>query len=132
MLLDGLVDKKTYTTTMAEIETSILENEYLLEKYKENNVDIAESVTRILYFVGNLRNIIESSNVGDRRYIIGLLLSNSVITGKKCSFSLAKPFCKILENQGKRNWLESVSDFRTKDILELLTLGRKIDMLINR
>ena len=67
---------RTYTTTLAEIETNILENEHLLEKYQENNVDIAESITNILKFVGNLRKIIESSKVQDRRYIFGILLSN--------------------------------------------------------
>lgn len=112
MLLDGLVDKKTYTTTLAKIETTILENEHLLEKYQENNVDIAESITNILKFVGNLRKIIESSKVCDRREILGIILSNSLIDGKKCLFSLAKPFCKIRENLGKSSWLASVSKTR--------------------
>ena len=67
MLLDGLIDKSTYTTTLAEIETNVLENEHLLEKYQENNVDIAESITNILKFVGNLRKIIESSKVHLKR-----------------------------------------------------------------
>ena len=44
-------------------ENQDLENEHLLEKYQENNVDIAESITNILKFVGNLRKIIESSKV---------------------------------------------------------------------
>ena len=86
MLLDGLVDKTTYKNTLAEIETTILENEHLLEKYQENNVDIAESITNILKFAGNLRKIIESSKVDDRREIMGLILSNSVILDKKCLF----------------------------------------------
>ena len=105
MLLDGLVDKSTYTTTLAEIETNILENEHLLAKYQENNVDIAESITNILKFTGNLRKIIDSSKVQDRREIFGILLSNSVITGRKCLFFLQKPFCKIFENSSKNKWL---------------------------
>ena len=82
-------------------ENQDLENEHLLEKYQENNVDIAESITNILKFVGNLRKIIESSKVQDRRSIFGILLSNSVILDKKCLFSLAKPFCEICRNQEK-------------------------------
>ena len=105
MLLDGLVDKSTYTTTLAEIETTLLENEYLLEKYQENNVDIAESITNILKFTGNLRKIIESSKLQDRRHIMGIVISNSVILHKKCLFSLTKPFRNMLEKQGKINWL---------------------------
>ena len=87
-------------------ENQDLENEHLLEKYQENNVDIAESITNILKFVGNLRKIIESSKVQDRRCIFGILLSNSVISDKKCLFSLAKPFCEICRNQEKSHWLE--------------------------
>ena len=105
MLLDGLVDKSTYTTTLAEIETTLLENEHLLEKYQENNVDIAESITNILKFTGNLRKIIESSKLQDRRHIMGIIISNSVILHKKCLFSLTKPFRNMLEKQGKINWL---------------------------
>ncbi len=82
-------------------ENQDLENEHLLEKYQENNVDIAESITNILKFVGNLRKIIESSKVQDRRSIFGILLSNSVILDKKCLFFLAKPFCEICRNQEK-------------------------------
>lgn len=87
-------------------ENQDLENEHLLEKYQENNVDIAESITNILKFVGNLRKIIESSKVQDRRSIFGILLSNSVILDKKCLFSLARPFCEICRNQEKSHWLE--------------------------
>ena len=121
MLLDGLVDKSTYTTTLAEIETMILENQHLLEKYQENNVDIAESITNILKFVGNLRKIIESSKVQDRRYIFGILLSNSVIDGKKCLFSLAKPFCEISRNQGKTSWLGRTDSNHDKENQNLLS-----------
>ena len=121
MLLDGLVDRKTYTSTLAEIETSILENEHLLEKYKENNVDIAEAIGLILDFVVNLRKIIESSKVSDRRCLFGILLSNSVITGKKCCFSLAKPFCQILENQGKKPWLGRTDSNHDKENQNLLS-----------
>jgi len=90
MLLDDLIDKKTYTNTLAEIETNIQENEHLLEKYQENNVDIAESISNIIEFAGNLRNIIESSRMADRREIFSHLLSNSVIDGRKAWFCLKK------------------------------------------
>ena len=68
----------------------------------------------------------------DRRYIFGILLSNSVIDGKKCLFSLAKPFCEISRNQGKSSWLECVSVSRTRDILDLLTVGRNIQNILDK
>ena len=105
MLLDGLVDKATYTNTLAEIETTILENEHLLEKYQENNVDIADSITNILKFSGNLRKIIESSNVDDRREILSIFISNSVINGRECCFSYKKPFDSLLKSNGCLSWL---------------------------
>lgn len=105
MLLDGLVDKTTYTNTLAEIETTILENEHLLEKYQENNVDIAKSISNIIEFTGNLRKIIESSIVQDGREIFGILLSNSVIDGRKACFSLKKPFDSLLKSNGYLSWL---------------------------
>ena len=121
MLLDGLIDKSTYTTTLAEIETNILENEHLLEKYKENNVDIAESIVNILKFVGNLGKIIESSKVEDRRYIFGIILSNSVIEGKKCLFSLQKPFRQLVKNGGNKTWLGRTDSNHDKENQNLLS-----------
>ncbi len=121
MLLDGLVDKSTYTTTLAEIETTILENEHLLEKYQENNVDIAESITNILKFVGNLRKIIESSKVQDRRCIFGILLSNSVIDGKKCWFSLQKMFDSLLKSNSLESWLGRTDSNHDKENQNLLS-----------
>ena len=105
MLLDGLVDKTTYTNTLAEIETTILENEHLLEKYQENNVDIAKSISNIIEFTGNIKKIIESSIVQDGREIFGILLSNSVIDGRKACFSLKKPFDSLLKSNGYLSWL---------------------------
>ena len=57
---------------------------------------------------------------------MGIIISNSVILHKKCLFSLTKPFRKMLEKQGKMNWLENLSVSRTRDILDLLSLGKKI------
>ena len=57
---------------------------------------------------------------------MGIVISNSVILHKKCLFSLTKPFRNMLEKQGKINWLENLSVSRTRDILDLLSLGKKI------
>lgn len=99
------MDKTTYTSTLAEIETTILENEHLLEKYQENNVDIAKSISNIIEFTRNLKKIIESSIVQDGREIFGILLSNSVIDGRKAWFSLKKPFDSLLKSNGCLLWL---------------------------
>ena len=105
MLLDGLVDKATYTNMLAEIETTISENEHLLEKYQANNADIAESISNIIEFAGNLRKIIESSRMQDRREIFGIILSNSVIDGRKAWFCLKKTFDSLLKSNAYLTWL---------------------------
>ena len=105
MLLDGLVDKETYTNTLAEIETTISENEHLLEKYQENNADIAESISNIIEFTGNLKEIIESSSMESRREIFGQLLSNSVIDGRKAWFCLKKIPDALLTSGSYLTWL---------------------------
>ena len=90
---------------LAEIETTISENEHLLEKYQENNVDIAESISTIIEFAGNLRKIMESSRMQDRREIFGQLLSNSVIDGRKAWFCLKKTFDSLLKSNAYLTWL---------------------------
>ena len=132
MLLDGLVDKTTYTNMLAEIETTISENEHLLEKYQENNVDIAESISTIIEFAGNLRKIIESSRMQDRREIFGQLLSNSVIDGRKAWFCLKKTFDSLLKSNAYLTWLRGLNMGRTREVLDLLSLGKNISELMQR
>ena len=68
----------------------------------------------------------------DRRYIFGILLSNSVIDGKKCWFSLQKMFDSLLKSNSLEYWLECVSVSRTRDILDLLTVGKNIQNILDK
>lgn len=131
MLLDGLIDKKTYTNTLAEIETNIQENEHLLEKYQENNVDIADSISNIIEFAGNLRNIIESSRMADRREIFGICISNSVIIEREARFSLKKPYDSLLKSNGYLSWLDITRTYRVENPDDFTNLGRVCEIFLN-
>ena len=130
MLLDGLVDKATYTNMLAEIETTISENEHLLEKYQENNADIAESISNIIEFAGNLRNNIESSRMQDRRELFGIILSNSVIDGRKAWFCLKKPFDSLLKSNGYLTWLGSACSYRHENPTEFANISRLCEIFL--
>ena len=103
-----------------------------LEKYQENNADIAESISNIIEFAGNLRNNIESSRMQDRRELFGIILSNSVIDGRKAWFCLKKPFDSLLKSNGYLTWLGCISFSRTRDVLDLLSLGSNIQKILSR
>ena len=83
-------------------------------------------------FAGNLRKIIESSRMQDRIELFGILLSNSVIDGRKAWFSLKKPFDSLLKSNGYLSWLACINIVRTRDILDLLSLGKSIEKILQR
>ena len=68
----------------------------------------------------------------DRREIFGQLLSNSVIDGRKAWFCLKKPFDSLLKSNGYLTWLRGLNMGRTREVLDLLSLGKNISELMQR
>ena len=66
----------------------------------------------------------------DRREIFGQLLSNSVIDGRKAWFCLKKPFDSLLKSNGYLTWLRGLNMGRTREVLDLLSLGKNISDLM--
>ena len=70
--------------------------------------------------------------MADRREIFGILLSNSVIIEREARISLKKPYDSLLKSNGYLSWLGCINISRTRDILDLLSLGKNISDLMQR
>ena len=68
----------------------------------------------------------------DRREIFGQLLSNSVIDGRKAWFRLKKTFDSLLKSNAYLTWLRGLNMGRTREVLDLLSLGKNISELMQR
>jgi hypothetical protein len=68
----------------------------------------------------------------DRREIFGQLLSNSVIDGRKAWFCLKKIPDSILKSGSYLTWLRGLNISRTRDVLDLLSMGKNISDLMQR
>ena len=72
------------------------------------------------------------SSMESRREIFGQLLSNSVIDGRKAWFCLKKIPDALLTSGSYLSWLRGLNIGRTRDVLDLLSLGKNISDLMQR
>ena len=69
--------------------------------------------------------------MADRREIFGILLSNSVIDGRKAWFSLKKPFDLLLKSNAYLTWLEITHAYRVENPDDFISLGRVCVVFLN-
>ena len=67
-----------------------------------------------------------------RREIFGIILSNSVINERKAWFCLKNAFDSLLKSNAYLTWLRGLNIGRVRDILDLLSLGKNIEKILQR
>ena len=105
---DGDIDKDTYRTTIANIDSEIETLNNTLLKYEQAGTDIAETVDNIIEIAGNPSFFMKSSKIHEKRALLNLLFPNSTITGKSLCFSLKKTFDLLLNQRECSFWWEWV------------------------
>ena len=88
-------------------------------------------ILNIIEFARNSKKIIESSRMQDRRGLFGILLSNSVIDGRKAWFCLKKPFDSLLKSNGYLTWLDITRTYRVENPDDFISLGRVCEIFLN-
>ncbi len=104
MLLDGTISKEIYESKTSQLKREISEIEQELTKCADNSAEISEIIENIIEICGNVRNLIQSSRIDEKRAILKLISSNSTIEGRKAWFSLKKPFDLLLKSNGRISW----------------------------
>ena len=73
-----------------------------------------------------------SSNINDLSNMIFGICSKCEIEGKKVRFLMKKPFSALCQKGSKLSWLRCINIVRTRDILDLLSLGKSIEKILQR
>ncbi len=73
-----------------------------------------------------------SSINSNKREFLKTILSNGVLMDTTACFYLKKPFDKLLFAKGCKMWLRCICLGRTRDILDLLSLGKSIEKILQR
>ena len=103
--LNGKIDEIVYNKRHESNLQEIADLKARLAKYVANEDNLAEVLDNLVDIVGSAREIFESSQPDVQNEFLRLLVSNSVLEGKKVRISLQKPFEKLLGNPDYLTWL---------------------------
>ena len=92
LLLDSRITQDIYDRKMSEFETKQQELQIQLEEYAQADHEYHITVSRVLDLAKRASQIFESSEVNEKRQILGILLSNCRISKGKLLWELKSPF----------------------------------------
>ncbi|MCL1892138.1 MAG: recombinase family protein [Alphaproteobacteria bacterium] len=102
--LKGKIDENTYNVREAEIAAEKAELNDMLAKYKEIDGNIIVKVEKVLDFAANIGKLIKSPNCEVRRQLLGLILSDCFLEGKKLRFTILSPISALVKEPQKEKW----------------------------
>ena len=98
-----------------------------IDKYANYNKELDSTIEKISDRALHAKSYFQSSIISKKHEILKLLLSNSEVNGKKLTFSIIKPFDKLLFSKGCKIWYAELSTYRANHYDELISLRPKID-----
>ena len=75
-----------------------------IDKYANYNKELDSTLEKISDIALHAKSYFQSSIISKKHEILKLLLSNSEVNGKKLTFSIIKPFDKLLFSKGCKIW----------------------------
>lgn len=95
--LDGSITSAEYERKLQELKSKQAILNIELEEYEEGNYRFFINVDRLLDLSRRMREIFDSSEVMEKRAILGYLLQNPTVKDKEITYELRKPFDTVLE-----------------------------------
>ena len=102
--LDGKINESIYNEMVTELDKDIEKSKELADKYDNYDNDLDKKLEKISDIALNAKQIFKSSINSEKRKILKLILSNSVVDEKNLMFSITKPFDKLLFSKGCKTW----------------------------
>lgn len=130
--LDGKCSEALYNTKTAGFKEEIKKLEARLEESQEADKEATEALNHIIDVAGYAVEIMNCSINAKKREFLKTILSNGELKGTIACFYLKKPFEKLLFSKGCKLWLACINIVRTRDILDLLSMGKNISDLMQR
>ena len=132
MFLDGKCTQELYEQKSALFKEDIKNLEAGLEQNDDVSKDVTTALNHIIDVAGQATTIMNGSINSKKREFLKTILSNGVLIDKSACFYLKKPFDKLLFAKGCKMWLACINIGRTRDILDLLSLGKSIERILQR
>jgi hypothetical protein len=120
-------NEETYNKMKAQIETEKKEIESSFNNYEETDKETAKILEIVSEIAVKAPKMLKSPIISERKAILNLLLSDSVIEGKNLRFSMLSPFDRLLKEPSSLTWCGMLSDYRTQNVAAIDSLTKKIE-----
>ena len=105
LLLAGSITKEMYDKKFKELEKRKQELIVEIEMHDNASETYYINAAKVLELAARAFEIFEGSKVEEKRQLLGYLLQNCGLRGKKLEFVLRKPFDVILDHAKSEKWL---------------------------
>lgn len=126
------ITKDEYDKKLSEIEESNYNIQKQIDAHTSADKSFGITLESLMVLSSHAGQLFESSEVSQKREIINLLLSNCTLKDGKVQYSLRKPFDALVNLTNRLTWLGCISFSRTRDVLDLLSLGSNIQKILSR
>lgn len=103
-LLSNHIDAETYNAQKADYEAEELELKEEITRRSQIDGEIEQKTDCLIDFVANIREIFKGSKIEQKHQFLKMLVSNSLIEGKKLSISMARPFDYFVKTPDCIQW----------------------------
>jgi site-specific DNA recombinase len=104
VFLDGGITQNAYDKKRLQLETEKQTINQQLVEYSLDDSDFRESFITLLQVVSKAASLFKSSKVERKRKILSLVFSNIWLDGKNVRYELNKPFDKLANLGGCKEW----------------------------
>ena len=121
---DGDITREEWNEEKAEIAVKREELQHTSEKYADISRDIQYTVNEVLDIAACASEIMKKATPEQQNNLLGLVLKDCYLDGKKLIYTLNKPFDKLINIQNSDNWF----DFDKSDVPEYDRLANQVQM----
>lgn len=128
LYLDKSITEDRYYKKKEELEEDLLANNVRLSEHYKGDSDFKNSVSALFSLSSKAYELFNSSNIEQKRKLIGFVFSNLKLNGSKLEYSLNKPFDALANFNNHTEWLALVNTLRTdyyKDVMLFAKLYTK-------
>ncbi len=130
MRLEGSITKEEYDAIVPELRAHQEDLNRRLQRHTKADEQFAMTVNRLLELASRAYDLFLSSEMDEKRQLIGFVFSNLQIRGKNLEYSMRKPFDAMANARTYPEWLSGGIDVASLRLVSRCCARRRTKVLI--
>ncbi len=124
LYLHASLSKEEYNEMMTDLQVERQNVETRISKLSNADDDFNKNVATIFELAAKAHDLFKSSELEEKRRIIGIMFPNLMMNGKKLVFKTREPFNMFLNLTDRQEWLTILYMFRTERYDEVMNFSK--------